>query len=225
MVKEGTRTDDDALAPSRFRVRRAHMRLRDGGHVDPAPLPLQFRAGDRARERVVEQALRRVDIADRRGRSEGRLRREVSAPSDVEEEGAGATYPPDKRRVERDEVPRELGLVRGDELPRGALGERLGGEVDRDGPRAGALARHVRHGRVVPARLVVLARRRVRLADRGGGGGEDDPLHARAVLQGRVQDRRGAPHGGDDELCVGRNASLVGCGRRGFDVPSGSVTL
>jgi len=71
-----------------------------------------------------------------------------------------ATYPENPWRVDGDEVPCELGFVRRDELPRGVLGERLRGEVDSEGPRGGTLTRHRGDGGIVPARLVVIARRR-----------------------------------------------------------------
>jgi hypothetical protein len=119
-----------------------------------------------------------------------------------------ATYPEDPRRVDDDEVPCELGLVRGYELPSGTLGERLRGEVDQNWPRGGALTRHRRDSSVVPVRLVVIARCRVILAHRGNRGGEDYPPDARAVLQRGVQDRCGPPHGGDDELCAGASPTI-----------------
>ncbi len=87
---------------------------------------------------------------------------------------------------------------------RGALGERLRGEVDRERPCGGALTRHRGDGGIVPARLVVIARRRGFLAHRRHRGGEDDPPHASAVLQRGVQDRRGPSQS---------------------DVPSGSIAL
>ncbi len=151
--------------------------------------------------------------------------------STIGREGAGrerpATYPKDQWRVDDDEVPRELRLVRRDELPRGALGKGLRGEVDRDGPRGGALTRHRGNGGVVPACLVVLAPRRVFLAHRGHRGSEDDPPHAGAVLQRGVQDRRGPSHGGDDELCaaVSPMAHAFNVFPLLFDVPSGSIAL
>ena len=93
------------------------------------------------------------------------------------------TYSEDPRRVDDNEVPCELGFVLCDELPCGALGEDLRGDVDRDGPRGGALTRHRSDGSFVPARLVVLTRSRIYLAHRAQRGGEDDPLHARAELE------------------------------------------
>ena len=92
--------------------------------------------------------------------------------------------------------------MRVDELPCGTLGERLRCKVDKYGPCGRAFTLHGRDGRVVPVRLVVRAWVWVGLADRDYGRREHNPLHARAILQCGVQDRRGALHGGDDELCV-----------------------
>ena len=129
----------------------------------------------------------------------------------VSEEDAGregqATYPEDPRRVDDDEVPCELGLVLGDEFPCGALCKRLRGRVDLDGPRARALTCHLRDGRLVPARHVVLAQRRVFLAHRRYRRGEDDPSYPSTVLQSGFQDRRSPQHGGDDELCAAASST------------------
>jgi hypothetical protein len=87
---------------------------------------------------------------------------------------------------------------------------RLRGGVDRDGFSDRALTRHRRDDGFVLAHLVVFTWRRVFLAHCGQRGGEDNPLHAHAVLQCGFQDRRGSQYSGEDEFCTVESPMAAG---------------
>ena len=102
--------------------------------------------------------------------------------------------------VDDDEIPRNLGFMGGDKLPRGLLCQSLRGQVDRYGPCFRAFRLHRLYGGIIPVAFVENTRHRGIFANRRNRRGEDHTLQSAAMFQGRVQDRCGSSQGRDDEI-------------------------
>jgi len=159
----------------------AHMGLADVADVDPEVEGGRGHLLLAAVHEVVDLGGRRVQLAEV-GHGVGR----------------GAVH---HGRADGGDV--EVGVVLGDVVEGGLLGQLLGGAVG-DGA-GGVLLRSLLVGDGVPVLLgvgVAWSQTLVQVEDRGEGGGDDNALHVGVVLLDRFQDFGGAPDGGLEEIAL-----------------------
>lgn len=189
LVREQSRGDEEAAAAGLGALHGLDVRLGDVAHVYE-----QVHARRRdlllppARDQRHQVAVARVDVGQ--------------GPQ------VGHDGPEDEGRVDGGHV--EAGLLALLEVPGGLLGQRLGHAVrGARGPREPVLVR-VRVPVGLAEGLARVGEPRVR-QDGGERAGDDDALHRRRVLLGRLEDRRRAEDGGVQDLRLGvREAEVEG---------------
>ena len=111
-------------------------------------------------------------------------------------------HPQNPRRVDGDEIPRDLRAMGGDKLPRGFLCKRLRGLVNRKRICSSALRLHRLHGGIIPVAFRENPRYLGLFEYRDKRRRENHTLQRVPIFQGGVQDRCSSLYCRDDEICM-----------------------